>query len=176
MLSTQTLSPLLQAFMGDLHRELDHTRTMLERIPDEHFAWKPHEKSMPLGALGAHLANLPWWMMVTLRDDAFDTAGAQSGRSLPENTDALLRDFDEKRLALERVLEQTDEAYLAGPWSLMRGSQVVFTRPRSEVFRMFGINHMVHHRGQLSVYLRLLDVPLPPIYGPTADTQPGRSA
>ena len=166
--ATPALS-LMQLATGDLEQELATTRRMLERLPDEHLAWKPHEKSMSLGALAAHLTNLLFWQTMTLEHDAFDVAAPQPSRDAPESREALLREFDEKAAVLREALAQTDEAALARPWSLKRGDHVLFTQPKAAILRTFGISHMVHHRGQLSVYLRLLDVPVPPSYGPTAD-------
>ena len=163
-----TLSPM-QLATGDLERELATTRRMLERIPDEHLAWKPHEKSMTLGALAAHLTNLLWWQTITLEQDGLDFAAPQPPRTVPESREALLRAFAEKAAVLREALAQTYEAALARPWTLKHGDRVIITQPKAVILRTFGISHMVHHRGQLSVYLRLLDVPVPPSYGPTAD-------
>ena len=162
------LSPM-QLATGDLERELAITRRMLERVPEEHLAWKPHEKSMSLGTLAAHLANLLWWQTTTLERDEFDVAAPQPPRTAPESREALLQAFDEKAAVLREALARTDEAALASPWTLRRGDHIIFTMPKAAVLRSFGISHIVHHRGQLSVYLRLLDVPVPPSYGPTAD-------
>ena len=169
MTTTATSLSPMQLATGDLERELATTRRMLERVPDEHFAWKPHERSMSLGTLAAHLANLLWWQTVTIQQDGLDFAEPQPPRTVPENRAALLQDFDEKAAVLRETLAQTDAAALARPWTLRRGDHVIFTLPKAAVLRSFGISHMVHHRGQLSVYLRLLDVPVPPSYGPTAD-------
>ena len=168
MPTTPALLSPMQLATGDLEQELATTRRMLERVPEEHFAWKPHEKSMSLGALAAHIANLLWWQTMTLRQDEFDLAAPQPPRTAPESRAALLREFDEKAAVLREALAQTDEAALARPWTLRRGDHVIFTMPKAAVLRSFGISHMAHHRGQLSVYLRLLDVPGPPSYGPTA--------
>ena len=169
MPTTTTLLTPMQLATGDLERELATTRRMLERLPDEHFAWKPHEKSMSLGALGAHLANLLWWQTIILQQDELDFAAPQPPRTVPENREALLRVFDEKAAVLREALAQTDEADLARTWTLKQGDHVIISQPKAAILRSFGISHMVHHRGQLSVYLRLLDVPVPPSYGPTAD-------
>ena len=165
---TTLLSPM-QLATGDLEHELATTRRMLERLPEEHFAWKPHDKSMSLGALASHIANLLWWQTTMLQQDGFDMAAPQPPRTAPESRAALLQEFDEKATVLREALAQTDEATLAQPWTLRRGDHVIFTQPKAAILRGFGISHMVHHRGQLSVYLRLLDVPVPPSYGPTAD-------
>ena len=162
------LSPM-QLATGDLEQELATTRRMLERVPDEHFAWKPHEKSMSLGALAAHIANVLTWQDLTLKRDEFDFAVSPPPRDRPENREALLRQFDENAAVLRETLAQTEAAVLAEPWSLKHGDHVIFTQSKAAVLRSFGISHMVHHRGQLSVYLRLLDIPVPPSYGPTAD-------
>lgn len=169
MTTETTALSLMQVATGDLEQELAATRRMLERLPDEHLAWKPHEKSMSLGALAAHITNLLFWQTTTLQQDDFDMAGPQPPRGAPESREALLREFDEKAAVLREALAHTDEAALARPWSLKRGDHMIFTWPKVAVLRAFGISHMVHHRGQLSVYLRMLDVPVPPSYGPTAD-------
>lgn len=171
MTTTTTALSLMQVATGDLEQELATTRRMLERLPEEHLSWKPHEKSMSLGVLAAHLANLLFWQTMVLQDDAFDMAEPQPPRDAPVSRDALLREFDEKAAVLREALAQTDEVVLARPWSLKRGDHVLFTQPKAAILRTFGISHMVHHRGQLSVYLRLLDVPVPPSYGPTADEE-----
>ena len=154
--------------LGDLDFELANTRRMLERVPDEHFDWKPHEKSMSLGDLASHLANLLYWNMQILQADGLDFA-AQGPSPRDASRADLLQRFDEQKTALDAVVEQFDEATLGETWTLRNGDHVLFARPRAAVLRNFGISHMVHHRGQLSVYLRLLGVPVPPTYGPTAD-------
>lgn len=159
---------LKQLALGDLDFELAATRRMLERVPDEHFGWKPHEKSMSLGELASHLANLLDWNVHILRDDEIDLATLGAPPRAANRAD-LLQGFDEKKAALDAVAEAFDTATLGETWTLRNGEQVFFALPRAAVLRNFGISHMVHHRGQLSVYLRLLDVPLPRTYGPTAD-------
>jgi len=144
---------------------------MLERAPEEHYAWKPHEKSMSLGDLVAHLAHLLWWQKITLDEDELDMATPFPRRVIPENREALLQDFDTKAAALREVLDNFDVHDLAKDWTLRVGDQVFLKQPRAIIFRTFGISHMAHHRGQLSVYLRLLNVSVPPSYGPTADEQ-----
>jgi uncharacterized damage-inducible protein DinB len=159
--------------LGDLEQELATTRSALERIPDEHLAWKPHEKSFSLGALGAHLANLPMWMTMTLAENGFDLASAPPPRSEPGSKAEILAAFDAHVADLrERVAGATD-AILGEDWTLRNGDDVMWTRPKGGVFRTFGISHLVHHRAQLGVYLRQLDVPVPSAYGPTADEAVG---
>ncbi len=161
----------MQVAAGDLDYELAATHRMLERIPEEHFAWKPHEKSMSLGQLAAHMVNLLTWHQVTLERDVFDLADAPPGQ-LPESRAALLQQFDAQAAAVKEALAGTDEAALGDTWQLKHGEAVLMAQPRAAVLRTYCISHMVHHRGQLSVYLRLLDVPLPSVYGNTAD-EPG---
>lgn len=163
----------MQLAFGDLDRELDATRRMLERVPAEHLAWKPHAKSMSLGELALHVANLLYWQITTLQDDVFDLAASPMPLTAPESPAEILNVFDENRDRLQQAISGTSDEALGQPWSLLHGEQVIFTEPKHAVFRTWGTSHIVHHRAQLSVYLRLLDVPLPGTYGPSADEQPG---
>lgn len=158
--------------LGDLEHELATTRRLLERVPDEHLDWRPHERSMSLGELATHVANLVRWQVGMVQLDEYDFATAPLPMKAAENRDALLRTFDRNVEALRAALEEVDDEALRQPWTLRSGEQVLQQRPRAAMLRGLGISHIVHHRGQLSVYLRLLDVPLPPIYGPTADERP----
>ena len=152
--------------LAEFDLEMATTRKLLERVPGEKGSWKPHQKSFPLGHLAQLVAWMPGWIGRTLRDTSIDLAGG-SGYSL-EKTDALLRDFDRNVDDARRALESVTGSALEVPWSLKMGEKVLFTTPRGVVVRSH-LNHLIHHRGQLTVYLRLLDVPLPSIYGPTAD-------
>jgi uncharacterized damage-inducible protein DinB len=167
---TQDLRPPLKKIaLGDLETEIATTRRVLERIPEEHFDWKPHAKSMSLGGLSTHLATIPFYGMAVLQGQDFDVAAPLPPNPLATTRDEVLRRFDETAAALRALLEDADDVSLREPWSLRAGERVVFTQPRIGVLRGIVVSHMVHHRGQLSVYLRLLDVPVPSIYGPTAD-------
>lgn len=146
--------------------EMASTRRLLERVPSEHGQWKPHEKSFPLGHLAQLVAWMPGWIGRTLREPHIDLAGG-AGYSF-EQTETLLRMFDENVADARGALERVTGAALREPWSLRMGERVLFTQPRGDVVRSH-LSHLIHHRGQLTVYLRLLDVPLPQIYGPTAD-------
>ncbi|HEU4588377.1 MAG TPA: DinB family protein [Gemmatimonadales bacterium] len=152
--------------LKEFDQEMATTRRLLQRVPSDKAEWKPHAKSFPLGHLAQLVSGMPGWITNTLRKPDLDLAGA-GGYSF-ERTEVLLEQFDrnvtEAREALAAVLGPALDA----PWSLKHGEQVLFTAPRGEVVRTH-LNHLIHHRGQLSVYLRLVDVPLPPIYGPTAD-------
>ena len=159
---------MAHATFDDWPRELAVTRRMLSRVPTEHFDWKPHPKSMTLGTLVAHLVNLLNWQLVTLTEDQFDFANPSSRAPIPSTTEESLQIFDDYAARVHEALGGIDASTLAKLWTLRNGDQVIFEQPKAAVFRT-GISHIVHHRGQLSVYLRLLDVPVPPSYGPTAD-------
>ncbi len=154
--------------LEEFDTEMATTRRLLERVPGEKGAWKPHEKSFPLGHLAQLVSWMPGWIATTLRQPHIDLAGGP-GYTL-EPTERLLRDFDRNVAAARDALQSVTGRALEEPWSLKRGEQVMFTGQRGPIVRNH-LNHLIHHRGQLSVYLRLLDVPLPSIYGPTADTR-----
>jgi uncharacterized damage-inducible protein DinB len=162
-----TPATISEAFLSELDVEMPTTRRLLERVPGEQGAWKPHTKSFSLGHLAQLVARMPGWMTHTMRASALDLSGAPKYSLEP--TAALLAEFDRNVSEARAVLAKAQDRDFFEPWSLTAGEQVLFTLPRIAVMRQ-NINHLVHHRGQLSVYLRLLDVPLPSIYGPTADT------
>ena len=168
-MTTSAASPSLkQLALADLEQETGNTRRVLERVPDEHFSWKPHEKSFSLGALAQHLVHLMGWQRIMLVTEELDLAGVQPP-ALPESREGLLQAFDASAAALREALAHMDDAALLVPWTLRRGEHVIFTLPRLAVLRSVGISNVIHHRGQLTVYLRMLDVPVPSVYGPTAD-------
>ncbi len=150
--------------------EMANTRRTLERIPDDQLDFKPHEKSFSLLELAGHLSNLPQWTGLTLTTTELDIE-APFDRKEPTNRDEVLAEFDANVAAARSVLEATSGEDMMVPWTLKAGDQVAFTMPRVAVFRSFIMNHNIHHRGQLTVYLRLLDVPVPALYGPSADEQ-----
>jgi uncharacterized damage-inducible protein DinB len=169
---TETTAPSLkQLALGDLNHELGVARKLLERVPEAHLDWKPHEKSMTLGGLALHVATIPYWLIRVLEADSFDLATATRNPP-PTSVQEILDAFEERVTNMRRVLDATDDAALTRTWQLRRGDQVLQTMPKLAVIRAMCISHMIHHRAQLSVYLRMLDVPLPPMYGPTADEQP----
>ena len=147
-------------------QEMATTRKLLERVPGEKGTWKPHPKSFALGHLAQLVARMPGWMMPMLRETELNLV-TSPGYSI-ETTPALLAEFDRNVRAARDALRAAKDADFAVPWSLKHGDRVLFTMPRGAVVRTH-INHLVHHRGQLSVYLRLVDVPVPSMYGPTAD-------
>jgi uncharacterized damage-inducible protein DinB len=157
--------------LPEFDHEMGTTRRLLERVPEASLAWTPHEKSYPLGHLAAHIANIPNWVGIAMDGSMLDVA--EAGDSIrpkpPTSVTELLGRFDDNvKKARAKIDEQTDPAFFA-PWTLKNGDQLMFTMPKVSVLRSFVMNHLIHHRGQLSVYLRLLNVPLPSIYGPTAD-------
>ncbi len=157
--------------LAEYDHEMATTRRLLERVPEPQFAWKPHEKSMTLGGLAAHLANLPFWADRILTAESFDLDELpQDARPrLPVSRDALVKEFDRKVAATRQLIAGAGDPEMLARWTLKRGGAEMFSMPRIAALRSFVMNHSVHHRGQLSVYLRLQNVPLPPMYGPTAD-------
>ena len=154
--------------LAEIEREAATTRKLLERVPEDKLTWKPHAKSMSLGGLSTHVANLAHWGVMTMTQPELDIA--TYGRLAEATSRAqLLEAFDGHMRALRPALAGKTDAELMAPWTLKRGDQTVFTMPKVAVLRSFMMNHVIHHRGQLSVYLRLNDVAVPPIYGPTAD-------
>ena len=160
--------PLKDGILPEFDHEMGTTRRLLERVPEADFAWRPHEKSFPLGHLAGHIANIPHWVEITFDESSFD-AGAAPRSTPPASVADLLKTFDANvKKARAKIDEQTDPAFFAR-WTLMNNGAEVFTLPKIAVLRSFVMNHLIHHRGQLTVYLRLRNVPLPSIYGPTAD-------
>jgi uncharacterized damage-inducible protein DinB len=161
--------PLRKIALGDLETEIATTRRVLERVPEEHFDWKPHPKSMSLGGLATHIATIPFYGTAIMQGQEFDVAAPLPPNPVATTRDEILQRFEETVAAFRPLLEGADDLSLREPWTLRAGERVVFTQPRIGVLRGMVVSHLVHHRGQLSVYLRLLDVPVPSIYGPSAD-------
>jgi uncharacterized damage-inducible protein DinB len=164
---------LCKSLAAELQQEAKTTRRILERVPEESFGWKPHERSMSLGRLAGHVAELPSLIVPTLTQDELNFAAAGFQPFVPTSAAELLEKFDHNvNTAVELLSGQTDEK-MGESWRLGSGEQTFFAGPRAAAVRLLALNHVVHHRGQLSVYLRLLDVPVPSIYGPSADEAPG---
>lgn len=171
--ATTAVPPCFHVGLADYEHELATTRRVLERVPDAHLAWKPHAKSFSLGQLARHVAQIPHWMSVTMETTELDPTTIPRVAE-PTSTREILDVFEKHAAESVAALKGASAETLKEPWTLRMGEHVVFTMPRSGVARGFVISHMVHHRAQLSVYLRLLDVPVPSIYGPSADEQPAR--
>ena len=160
--------------LPEFDMEMDNTRRTLERVPDDKFSWQPHAKSGTLGWIAGHISNLPIWLVMTMKEDSLNLAPSTgSGPSMPKpaNRKELLENFEKNRAHARAALAAADDAAYAKPWALFMGEQELFREPRAAVLRRMIFNHMIHHRGQLTVYLRLLDVPVPGLYGPSADEQ-----
>jgi len=154
---------------GDLERELAVTRKVLERLPIEHYGWRPHEKSMRLGNLALHVADLPAWATEAIAADELDAANAPRPPKELTSRKELLDRFDQNVVKLRKAVADFDMAGFEKPWTMRQGEQVIVTKARSVVYRIWSINHMIHHRAQLCLYLRLLDVPVPTVYFNTSD-------
>lgn len=164
---------LCGSLAAELRQEARTTRRILERVPEASFGWKPHEKSMSLGRLAAHVAELPELIVPALTRPEFDFGSGDFKPFNPQSTAELLEKFDRNIETAAALLERQPDESMGEGWRLRSGDHVLFEMPRALVVRFVGLNHVIHHRGQLSVYLRMLDVPLPSIYGPSADEAPG---
>ena len=160
-----------QLIVGDFMHELAATRRILERLPEEHMTWKPHMKSMTLGGLSTHLINLLNWQVTIFLYPEFDLSTVPLRRKPLERREDVLEEFDANVVKLEKLVAECDEKTLGEEWTLRNGDHIILHQPRAIALRTFGISHMIHHRAQLGVYLRLLDIPLPGPYGPTADEE-----
>ncbi|HEX9580515.1 MAG TPA: DinB family protein [Gemmatimonadales bacterium] len=157
---------IAETLLPEFDQEMTTTRRVLERVPTDKGKWKPHERSFPLGHLAQLVASMPGWNTTALKATSLDL-GSFSGYTY-ETTETLLAVFDRNVKEARAAIAASKDADYVVPWSLKFRDQVIFTLPRAAVVRQ-NISHLVHHRGQLTVYLRLLDVPIPSIYGPTAD-------
>jgi uncharacterized damage-inducible protein DinB len=163
--STMTISAGL---LGEFDHEMQNTRRTLERVPYDKATWKPHAKSASMGELARHLTHLPGLGIPVLTTPALDVA-AERPRGEVSSTADLLRLFDQNVAATRKALSDTADADFRTPWTLNAGTRTLWTLPRMAAWRGFVMNHIIHHRAQLGVYLRLNDVPVPGIYGPSAD-------
>ncbi|HEV7699400.1 MAG TPA: DinB family protein [Pyrinomonadaceae bacterium] len=157
------------AFLGELENEAKVTRTVLERVPADKFDYKPHEKSMTFGRLASHIAEMFGWTKETLKSDVLDFSAMDYKPFEPTSTEELLAFFDDHIAKAKAILAETSDETFMTDWTMRNGEQVYFTMPKVAVMRSFVMNHIIHHRGQLSVYLRLNDIPVPAMYGPSAD-------
>ncbi|MFZ1082798.1 MAG: DinB family protein [Candidatus Kryptoniota bacterium] len=155
-------------FSTELNRQAENTRKVLERIPGDKLTWKPHEKSQQIGRLGMHIAELPNTIIRAIETESFDFAATPFKPVYPNTTAEIMETFENMLQKAKDILEKTPDDKLAITWRATRGEQLVWEMPRSAVIRNT-LNHIIHHRGQLTVFLRLLDVSIPKTFGPTAD-------
>ena len=160
---------LKQAMSNELKHEGSQTKKLLDRTPFEQFDWKPHERSMKLGTLAVHVAEIPKWASRILTSTEFDFTKANYKAAEVNSTTDLVQ-LSEKNIqqAIEDFNSVSEEDLMT-PWTFRRGEHIIFTLPRAAAMRTLAMNHLLHHRGQLSVYLRLLNIPIPGMYGPSAD-------
>ena len=162
---------MTEGLLQELEMEMANTRKTLERVPDK-FDWKPHAKSMTMGGLATHLAEIPGWVEITVKQDDFDVApvgGRPYEPPKPASSKEVLALFDKNLATARSALKEMKDEDLMKPWSLKSGGKAIMTMPKAAVLRGFILSHNIHHRAQMGVYLRLNDIPVPSIYGPSAD-------
>lgn len=166
---------LSAALLPEFDHEMALTRKTLERVPQDKFTWKPHGKSMTMGRLAQHVSEIPSWTVVAIEKDSVDVHPPGSPPYQPpaaKSRQELLEAFDNNVAGARTAISSASDDRLMQPWSLLSGGVTVLTLPRISVIRSFMMNHSIHHRAQLGVYLRLNDIPVPAVYGPSADEAP----
>jgi uncharacterized damage-inducible protein DinB len=165
--------PIAQSMLPEFDHEMANTRKTLERVPDDKFEWKAHDKSFSMGGVATHLSNLPSWTSVVIGMDEFDMApGGVPAKTPPlHSRQEVLDAFDKNVSAARKALSEATDEHLFKPWTLLSDGHKVLSLPRVACLRSFVMNHIIHHRAQLGVYLRLNDIPVPSLYGPSADEQ-----
>lgn len=161
-----------QEFLAEFEEEMEATRRMLERVPDEALDFRPHPKSMSMGSLAGHIAEMIGWAAVTARQQEFDIdpPGGQAPQPyVTTSRAAMLVFFDSNVVGAKREIAEVNDEDMQAPWTFLKGGNTVFKLPRIKVLRKFCLNHIIHHRAQLGIYLRLNNVPVPGPYGPSAD-------
>ncbi len=159
-----------ESLLPEFDREMANTRKSLERVPEDKLGWKPHPKSQTMRRLAAHVANLPTWVVMAIQRDALDITPPYRMPE-PETCAALLAMFDHNVAEARAAIAGAADEHLLKTWTLLVGGREIFTLPRAAVLRSMVMNHLIHHRAQLCLYLRLNDVPVPGLYGPSADEQ-----
>jgi uncharacterized damage-inducible protein DinB len=162
-----TISEIL---LPEFEYEMGNTRKMLEVIPEEKFSWKPHDKSMALGRLASHVAEMANWATVVTTTEKLELSPSDKPFNAATRAE-LLEAFDKNVASGKKAIAGASDEAMGKTWTLVYGGQPVFSQPRAGVMRGMVMSHLIHHRGQLSVYLRLLNVPIPGMYGPSADTK-----
>lgn len=162
---------IAEAILRDFDVEAEYSRAVLDAVPDDRLAWKPHEKSMSLGELAGHVAEAPMWVQSMLEDhfDLADAGGGDYRPFVPAGRDELLAALEENATIFREALDGRDDEFMQATWTMSSNGETVMTQPRDAAIRSIMLHHVSHHRGQLTVYLRLLGVAVPQTYGPTAD-------
>lgn len=163
---------ICDALLPEFDQEMANTRKTLERVPDDKLGWKPHEKSGTMGWLAAHVANIPEWATLTIKQDSLDLQPkgiAPQPRPTPQSRKELLDNFDKNVAGARAAIAGASDEHMFKPWTLLKNGQTLITMPRVACLRGFVMNHLIHHRAQLGVYLRLNNIPVPALYGPSAD-------
>ena len=161
-----------QTLLPEFEQEMASTRRELERIPEDKFTWKPHEKSMSIGVLSGHIAEIPAWTGMMIHKDSLDIAPVDGPAYTPpdhKTRASIVETFDKNVAEAKQALAGVTDETLGQQWSLLAGGHAIFTIPKSNCIRTWVLNHIIHHRAQLGVYLRLNDIAVPAIYGPSAD-------
>ena len=164
-----------EALLPEFDQEVANTRRTLERVPEDRFEWSPHEKSGTMGWLAGHVANLTTWATASIAQDSLDLAPGGKPTDpppAPQTVSDLLAMFDKNAAEARAAIAAASDEDLMKPWSLLQNGKTLMTLPKAVVLRSFVMNHLIHHRAQLGLYLRLNDVPVPAIYGPSADENP----
>lgn len=159
---------IAQTLLPEWDNEMRNTRRALERVPADRLDFRPHAKSWTLGEIATHIAFLPYWAMITLTTDDLDLAKTPPNRALG-SVAGILAAFDSNVANARGVLADASDERVGSPWTLRQGEQVIFTMPKAAVLRSFVLNHIIHHRGQLTIYLRLTGAKVPGMYGRSAD-------
>jgi uncharacterized damage-inducible protein DinB len=169
-----------QSMLSEFDQEMQNTRKVLERVPDEKWNWKPHEKSGTVGWLAGHIALIPGWLTMTINSEEFDYAPVNGKSSYEppkiENRKDLLAAFEKEAAEGRAALASVSDEEIMKTWKLLAGGQEIFAMPRVAVLRGVVMNHLIHHRAQLTVYFRLLDIAVPGLYGPSADENQASAA
>ena len=164
---------IAQMLLPELEAEMATLRKVYSRLPEALFGYQPHDRSMSMGKLAGHIADMLTWGTVTLQSESFDMNPADGSLKwesfVPKTSTELMDRFEKGVTGFKAAIESTGDEAMQAPWSLLSGGKTLFTMPRIACIRSMILNHMIHHRGQLSVYLRLNDIPVPSIYGPSAD-------
>jgi uncharacterized damage-inducible protein DinB len=170
---TTTMEPMLtESMLNEFREEAGITKRALQRVPADKLGWKPHPKSMSLGQLSLHIATIPSRLSQLAQLDGFDVTQASFDPPHPRNMEEVLTAHEQSVVDAEKCLQEMTEQQAQAKWRLMKKDKELFNKPRIDILRSIMLNHWYHHRGQLSVYLRLLEVPVPVIYGRSADENP----